>query len=500
MIDKNLPALLPLAYLLAAVLIPLCGLRKQRTAWAIALMATWGIAALSIYGFCHVIAHGTIDYHFGGWIPPVGIEYVYDTLAAFICMVVNLIACLVVLHSKRIVPAKLKEKTVVYYSVTMLLLLGFNGIILTGDLFNLFVFIEISSLSMYGLIAVGGKRAPLAAFRYLIIGSIGASFYLLGVGFIYFASGTLNMQDFASMMPELKDNPAVIIALTLMTVGIATKTAIFPMHGWLVDAYSEAPSTSSALIAGVGTKVSAYVLIRILFFVFGIEFFKSEQPLGEIIAILSCCGILYGSVMALAQKDLKRMLAFSSVGQIGYVGLGIGLANPFAFVGAVLHILNHALMKACLFLVIGTLFHKTGHANIARMDSSYRIKYPWTMAAFTVTALSMIGLPPLAGFFNKWYLAIGALEADRWFYLGVILLSSLLNAGYFFRILEKVYLKPQANNVSSEGASSEENVSQPVRDEAPFSMLFPTLALAGGVLVLGILNMVIVEHLFKILP
>lgn len=495
MIGKNLPAILPLIFLASALLIPLVGVWKKKIAYPFAITATLAAASLSVYGFIYVILNGTINYYFGGWVPPIGIEYVYDPLSSFVAVVINVVALLVLTHGYSVVKIDLEGRQVAFYSVVMLLLTGFNGMIITGDLFNLYVFIEISSLSGYALIAVGEKRAPFAAFRYLIIGTIGASFYLLGIGYLYFMSGTLNMNDLALILPMMKDSPTILVALILIVVGLGIKMAIFPMHGWLPDSYTYAPTTSSALIAPIGTKVGAYALMRLLFFVFGIDYFSKQLPIADLIAIFSCGGIIFGSVMAMAQKEMKRMLAYSSVAQIGYIGLGIGLANPFGFIGAVLHLLNHAFMKACLFLVAGNLRTKAGHSDITLMDDSFRKKYPWTMAAFTVAALSMVGLPPLAGFFSKWYLVLGTIESSRWIYLAVILLSSLLNAVYFFRILEKVYMR------SSVKYKSDESLSHNIRkDEVVPSMLLPTLVLAIGLILLGILNVFIVNQIYKMMP
>ena len=495
MIEKNLPAILPLIFLASALLIPLLGVWKRSIAYPFAITATLAAASLSVYGFIYVLLNGTITYYFGGWVPPIGIEYVYDPLSSFVAMVINVVALLVLTHGYSIVKVDLEGRQVAFYSVVMLFLTGFNGMIITGDLFNLYVFIEISSLSGYALIAVGEKRAPFAAFRYLIIGTIGASFYLLGIGYLYFMSGTLNMADLASILPMIKDSPTILVSLILIVIGIGIKMAIFPMHGWLPDSYTYAPTTSSALIAPIGTKVGAYALLRLLYFVFGIDYFSKELPVADLIAIFSCGGIIFGSVMAMAQKEMKRMLAYSSVAQIGYIGLGIGLANPFGFIGAVLHLLNHAFMKACLFLVAGNLRTKTGHSDISLMDDSFRKKYPWTMAAFTVAALSMVGLPPLAGFFSKWYLVLGTIENSRWIYLAVILISSLLNAVYFFRILEKVYMRSPVKEKSDGDISDNIKI-----DEVVPSMLIPTIVLAVGLIILGILNVVIVDQIYKMMP
>jgi multicomponent Na+:H+ antiporter subunit D len=495
MILNHIPSIIPLIFLAAALLIPLIGIWKKNIAYPFAIIATLSASSLSAYGFLDVLTNGTVRYYFGGWLPPIGIEYVYDPLSSFVTLVINVIALIVLAHSYRVVAVDLAGRRIAYYSVVMLLMTGFNGMIITGDLFNLYVFIEISSLSGYALIAVGEKRAPFAAFRYLIIGTIGASFYLLGIGYLYFMSGTLNMADLASILPMIKDSPTILVGLILIVIGIGIKMAIFPMHGWLPDSYTYAPSTSSALIAPIGTKVGAYALLRLLFFVFGTDYFSKDLPVAELIAIFSCGGIIFGSVMAIASKEMKRMLAYSSVAQIGYIGLGIGLANPFGFIGAVLHLLNHAFMKACLFLVAGNLRTKAGHSDISLFDDTFRKKYPWTMAAFTVAALSMVGLPPLAGFFSKWYLALGTIESSRWIYLAVILVSSLLNAVYFFRIIEKVYMKSPAKDKSDE--SSLENIK---KDEVVPSMLVPTLVLAIGLILLGILNVFIVNQIYKMMP
>src|SRR5690606_30161926 len=186
MIANHLPAIIPLIFLASALLIPLVGIRYRNASYPLAMLSILSAAVLSIYGFIHVLSYGTINYYFGGWVPPIGIEYVYDPLSSFVAMVINTVSLLVLIHAFRIVPSDLQGKETAYYSVVMLLLTGLNGMIITGDLFNLYVFIEISSLSGYALIAVGEKRAPFAAFRYLIIGTIGASFYLLGIGYLYF--------------------------------------------------------------------------------------------------------------------------------------------------------------------------------------------------------------------------------------------------------------------------------------------------------------------------
>lgn len=496
MIGSDIPALIPVTFLTFAILIPLLGLWKRHLSYYWAVLGAAIATALSALGFYNYLAGaGTIRYFFGGWKPPIGIEFMYDGLSGFIVLVINAIALFVLIHSRFIGKKEFPGKVTGYYSVTMLLMLGFNGMVLTGDLFNLYVFLEISSLASYALIGIGEKRASYAAFRYLIIGTVGGSLYLLGVGFLYTITGTLNISDMTAMLPEVISNSAVITALVLMVTGIGIKAALFPLHGWLPDSYTYASSTSSALIAPIGTKVAAYVLLRVILYLFGIEIIDTAIPVTEIVGVLAGIGILYGSVMAIAQSNLKRMLAYSSISQIGYVIMGISLANPFGFIGAVLHVLNHALMKACLFLVSGNLRLKEGHTDITKFDESYRKKYPWTMIAFTTAALSMVGLPPLAGFFSKWYLALGTIENSNWLLLSVILISSLLNAVYFFRILEKIYLRnPEATDEKAGIISSLTS------NEVKPSMLWTTSVIALGILAVGLLNAFIVSAIVTMFP
>jgi multicomponent Na+:H+ antiporter subunit D len=491
-LTNNSPVLIPLLFLTFGLIIPLVAWKRNELAWPALMLASLASVAIGVFNVFKVIDKGPVHYYLGNWEPPIGIEYVLDHLAAFVMLVINSVAFLVLIHSWKIVPRELPGKEPPYYAAISLMMAGFNGMVVTGDLFNLYVFLEISSLSLYGLIAIGEKKSPVAAFRYLIMGTIAASFYLLGVGFIYITTGSLNMADVRSIIPSIMDQPTALIALALMVLGMGIKMALFPLHGWLPDAYTYAPSTSSAIIAPTGTKVGAYALLRVLFFVFGVSFVTKTIPMATVLTWLAAVGIIYGSIMAIAQKELKRMLAYSSVAQVGYIGLGIGLANPLALIGAVLHVLNHAFMKGCLFLVAGNFRFKLGHSNIFKLNHAIRKKMPWTMAAFTVAALSMVGLPPTAGFFSKWYLALGTIKNSHWHFLVVILISSLLNAVYFFRILEKVYMKSIHINMNTNA-----NTDSSEREEVSASMLIPTLIMAAGIIALGLLNAVIVNGIIK---
>ncbi len=486
---NNSPALTVLLLLGFALLTPIVCFFKRKAAFYMAFLGIFLSLLVSVYNVYRVLHEGTIHYYQGGWAPPIGIEYVLDPLSAFVILVINFIALNVLLHSFRLLPAELPQKETAYYALVLLMFTGINGMVITGDFFNLYVFLEIGALAGYGLLSVGGKKSAVSGLRYLIIGTVGAGFYLLGLGLVFTKTGSLNMENISRIFGHFPDSRAIIAGVVLMVAGFVIKMALFPMHYWLPDAYTYAASSSSAFIAPTGTKIAAYTIIRIVFYVFGVEFCASGIGLTGVVGWLSAIAILYGSIMAMAQRELKRMLAYSSVAQVGYIGLGIGLANPYGLLGAILHVLNHGLMKGMLFMVAGNLRYRLNHSRIDYLDSSLRKSMPWTMAAFTAGALSMVGLPPFAGFFSKLYLVMGTVQRQNWIFLVIILVSSLLNAVYFFRVLENAYLKS-----SPESKKTDDQVK-----EAPVSMLLPTISFAGLLIIVGLANGFIVNGLLQLI-
>lgn len=483
---SQLAILIPVTLLVSAFVIPIAGYIKPALAFAISITGALLSTVFSFYALVAVMTAGELRYHLGGWPPPIGIEYVLDPLSAFMATVVTGVGLAVLIYSRRSVLHEVPDRVVPLYALATLLLAGLVGIVVTGDLFNLFVFLEISSLATYALTAIGDDRAPVASFRYLILGSLAGSFYVLGVGFLYFATGSLNMADVAHRLPELYGSRAVAAAATFIFIALALKMALFPLHLWLPDVYTYAPSAVSALVAPIMTKVSAYALIRMFLTVFQPAYFHQVLPLTSVIGWLAACGVIYGSIMAIAQTDFRRMLAYSSISQIGYIGIGIGLANPLGLIGALLHILNHAFMKGCLFLVAGNIRLRTGQWETHRFAGLGK-SMPWTMAGFTIAALSMVGIPPAAGFFSKWYLLLASIAADNWVFVVVILSSSLLTAVYFFRLLEQIY----ARHPTGEHAAMEAS-------DLPASMLLPTVVLGAALLILGLCNSAIVTHILEL--
>jgi len=496
-IVEHLPILVIAIPLMSAVAIPVAARINKLYSWYVTVLATLSSFLISLSLLNTVMNTGKISYWLGGWRPPLGIEYVVDYLNAFILVVVSFIALIVSLYARRSVESEIEDnKTTAFYATYLLFVTGLMGIVITGDIFNLYVFIEIASLAGYALIAVGKKRnALMASYNYLILGTIAATFILLGIGYLYMVTGTLNMADLRDRLPMLYESKVVLTAFAFFTVGLSLKLALFPLHAWLPNAYTYAPSVVSAIMAATATKVGAYAMLRIMFTVFKVEFDLQVVPVTKILIMLSIVAIIAGSILAISQTNIKRMLAYSSVGQIGYIVLGAALANQLAMTGSLLHILNHALMKGALFLVVGAVVYKIGVEDISALKGMGR-KMPFTMAAFTIGGLSMIGVPLTVGFVSKWYLAIGALEADMWFIVPIILLSSLLTAVYFWRIIEGIYFAAPAEahqavagsygNVNPGIQESKLAGGSLLRDDAPLGLVVPTLILAALCIILGV--------------
>jgi len=484
------PALVVVIPLIFAFLTLVFGWWRKDLCYPITLIALALSFLASIHALYTVCTSGTIHYYLGKWEPPWGIEYVVDHLNAFVLVIVSFISLVVAISSRRVVEQELPEKVVYFYCIFLLQVTGFLGIVVTGDMFNLYVFLEIASLAGYALIAVGEEGAPFASFNYLIFGTIGACFYLLGVGYLYINTGSLNMADLSKILPALYQSKVVLVAFAFFLVGVSLKMALFPLHVWLPDAYTYAPSTVSALLAPLMTKVGAYVMIRIMFTVFEPHFSIELIPATTILGWMAAGAILFGALMALAQSDLKRMLAYILVSEVGYIALGVGLANRNGLTGAILHILNDSFMMLALFLIVGAIMYTSGNREIPHLRYMHR-KMPFTMAVLVIAGLSVIGIPPTCGFFSKWYLVLGAIDANKWVFVAVLLISSLLNVVLFFRVIENAYLEPREEE-AHEGVEAAVAI-----EEAPFSLLMPILIAGAGILSFGILSGEIISSVIR---
>ncbi|GBE42336.1 Na(+)/H(+) antiporter subunit D [bacterium BMS3Bbin10] len=471
MIAANLPALQVVLPLLGAVLCAF--LQRGVWAWGIALVVSVAMPFVAAGLLIQVLDGGIISYAMGGWEPPIGIEYRIDVVNAFLLLLVSVIGAVIMPYAKRSVEKEIApEHQPWFYAIYLLCLCGLLGIVITGDAFNVFVFMEVSSLATYALIAMGrDRRALLAAYQYLIMGTIGATFYVIGVGLLYSMTGTLNLADMANRLEGIENSRAVLAALAFLTVGISLKLALFPLHVWLPNAYTYAPSMATAFLAATATKVAVYLLLRYFFTVFGASIIFTRLPVAEIFLILSLAAMFGASIVAVFQDNVKRMLAYSSVAQIGYITLGIAIANKTGLTGGIVHLFNHALIKGALFMAIGAVFYQIGSVKLDDLAGLGK-RMPITMGAFVMAGLSIIGVPGTVGFVSKWYLGLGAFEQGWWWLVFLLVASSLISVVYIGRIVEVVWFRP----VSAAAKRAK---------EPPLSMLLPTLLLVAATVYFG---------------
>ena len=465
MIAAHFPALQVVLPLLMA---PVCVLlRGAWLAWLAALAVSWAAFGIAGMLLADVLAGGPLSYEMGGWAAPWGIEFRVDAANAFVLLIVAGIGAVVMLFAPKSVEQEIgRDRAYLFYTAYLLCLAGLLGVTITGDAFNLFVFLEISSLSSYVLISLGhDRRALYAAYQYLILGTIGATFYLIGIGLLYQVTGTLNMADLADRLAGQGDLRGVRVAFAFLTVGISLKLALFPLHLWLPNAYTYAPSVVTGFLAATATKVAIYVLLRVFFTIFGAAYSFDALPLGEILMVLAVLAMFVASTVAIFQTDVQRILAYSSVAQIGYIVLGISLATVAGVQASMLHMFNHALIKGGLFLAIGCICFRIDSADIKDFAGLGK-RMPWTCAAFVAGGLSLIGIPLTSGFISKWYLVSAAFEKGLWWIAVLVVLSSMLAVVYVWRVIEQMYFAP-----ADEAAA---------RAEAPLSLLNPTRMLVAA--------------------
>jgi len=478
-IAAQLPALQVVLPLISAPIAVL--LRHGGFAAGIVTIGAWAAFATAIGLWLQVGETGTISYHIGSWAPPWGIEYRVDRLTSFVLLLVSGTAAVVLPWSRASIEREIpRDQHYLYYAMFGLCLAGLLGITITGDAFNIFVFLEISSLSTYVLIALGrDRRALAAAYRYLIVGSIGATFIVIGIGFLYLMTGTLNLVDMAVRLRDVENPRPILAALAFLTVGISLKLALFPLHQWLPNAYTYAPSAVTAFLAATATKVSVYVLIRFYYSVFGESLVFEQLPLPQIMLVFSVLAMFVASFVAIFQDDLKRLFAYSSIGQIGYITLGLSFGSVNGLTASIVHLLNHGIAKAAIFLLIGGLVLGIARSGTAPPAPGFgRLAglskhMPLTCIGIVIAGLSLIGIPGTAGFISKWYLILAALEQGQFWLIGAIVLSSLLAVAYVWRFVEVAYFSPPP--AASDAAK-----------EAPLSLLVPAWLMVITTLWLGL--------------
>ncbi len=476
-LDHHLPVLI--------VLLPLFGgllsIFMHRFAWLWATAVTSAIFACSIALLDRVndADNHIVDYFLGGWPAEWGIGYRVDPLNAYVILVISLISLAATIYSRDSVKDEISDdRHHHFYSVWLLAIAGLIGITVTGDTFNVYVLLEISSLTVYTLIAMGAKRdrrALTAALKYLILGSIGATFILLGIGYLLMLTGTLNMADMADVLAakhsagELLNNRTVLVAFAFLMVGLSLKMALFPLHMWLPNAYTYAPSAVSVLVASTATKVGVYMAFRFVFTIFGSAFAVKNL---DLLTLCACLGIVVSSLAAIRQNNVKRILAYSSVGQLAYIVLGFSLANESGVTASIIHIFNHAVIKGAMFMAVGAVVLRVGSSRLSDFRGLGR-RMPLTMGAFTLGGFGLIGLPLTAGFVSKWFLVVGALNRGYWWIAFVVLLGGVLALIYVWRVVEVVFF------------GTPEDPDRNYR-EAPLTMLIPMWTLIALSLYFGV--------------
>jgi len=415
---------------------------------------------------------------------PIGIILRSDMLGAIFLIIIVFIAFLVIIYSHKYIKNKLPEqRKTLYYCLIFLIIAGMSGIVIAGDYFNFYIFFEISSLSSCALVAINNDMESLeAAFKYDITMAISSILVIFAISLLFNSTGTLNMKlasdrvtTILSASPHTYLYPyrnVIFTSMALFIVGFSIKAAIIPTHAWLADAHPVAPAPISALLSGLLVKVTGiYPLIRFLFSIFKIQNGSYKNFLSVFILFIACVTIIGGSLFAIGQKKLKRMLAFSTIAQMGYILLGIGIITKAGLAAAILHVINHAVVKTLLFLCAGAIIYKTGITKIDDMGLlGYRM--PITMICFSVGACSMVGIPPLIGFMSKWALARAAFESNLWFLVIILLISSLLNAIYYFRIIYISWFVGKTKNN--------------LREDPSLEMIAPIIILAVLVIFLGV--------------
>ncbi len=476
--SQQLPIFIVIVPLMASLAVFVTGWWYQRLVFVPAIAGLSLSLGASVWLFKTILVQDTLSYHLGGWIPPFGIEYRIDQLNGLMLVLISFLGWITAIWAKKSVEKELPDRVFLFWCLYLLMMTGLLGILTTGDLFNLFVLLEVASLTGYAMVASGDRRATLAGFRYLIIGTVGACFYLLGVGYLYMATGTLNMVHLAHLLPPLYGSKMVVTAFVFIFIGFSIKIALFPLHAWQPDAYTHSPSAVGIIISTAMAKTFAYAMIRVIFSVFTINFINTILPLFHLICWLAAAAILLGSAHAIVQDDLKRMLAYSSIANVGYIVLGVGLA-AFSSLGlgpAIMHMVNHAIIKGAMFMAAGSFIHRLNLTQISDF-SGLSGKMPFCVLALIAASLAMIGLPPGGGFVSKWYLILAAIDAGQYLFVAIIFISTLLMLVYFWRLIETMYIRPANDSDGPDPGGA---------GELPMGMILPVLVMSVFSFLIGL--------------
>lgn len=424
--------------LAGALLISLVAGRGQRLIEILTVAIPSLLFLLALGTLAGMPRTGVLVHCVGGWAPPVGIGLVEDNLTAYFLVIVHAVASAIALYSVSYIRHYTSPWK--FFCLFLVLLAGINGVLITGDLFNLFVFMEIASLSACTLVAFGIERTELeAGFKYGVMSAVGALFVLLGIALLYGMTSTLDMDGVAAALRSGggRGGAVVLLVTVLFIVGFGVKAALAPFHAWLPDAHPAAPAPISAMLSGLIIKcLGVYALIRILFGVIGMT-----PAIASNLRLLGALSMGVGAFLALGQKDVKRLLAYSSMSQVGYIVFGIGLGTPLGILGGLFHLFNHAFGKSLLFLSAGAVDYATGTRDLDRLGGLSR-KMPVTSAAATAGAMSIGGVPPFAGFWSKLVIIVAAVEAGHLGYAVWAVLCGVLTLTYLTKAVARVFQGP----------------------------------------------------------
>jgi len=463
MVSPILLIVVPLGFAFA---IPLFGLVSKKIVKFIPVIAFAFNLVLSLLLIPDVLDEPIIV-SIGGFFPPFCINLVAGPVGILFSTLIALAGLLVSIYSLDYIKEGAQEK---YHILFTILLTGATGVVLTGDIFNLFVFFEIICISSYSLVAyLGNKGGIEAAVKYLIQGAVGSSMLLIGIGLLYGLFGTLNMADIAGNITTVSQ-VSVFVPLVLIIGGLGVEAAIFPLNAWLPDAHSSAPSSISAILSGIAIEVGLFAAIRVIFTVFG------GSNITMFLLFLGVLTLLIGEMCAFSQNNIKRMLAYSSIGQIGLIVFAFAISTPDAVAGGLFQMISHTLGKMLLFLSAGYMISKTGSMDISTFEGMGR-KMPYTSLAFTIGAFSIVGLPPFIGFFSKFLIIRSALAEESILNIvlvGLVLLGTIIEGAYFFKVVQVIYFRGEKTGV--------------VRERAPILALIPVFILVILVAGIGIYN------------
>ena len=491
MSNIHFPVYILMLLLIFAVTIPLQRKPYGRR-FQLLMVSVLGIAwIMALLELLKVLWDAPYSYTFGSYPAGIGIEFLVDEFSALMTLVVLTLSILIIIYSLKDLEHEIESSRMYsYYTLVFLLIFSMIGMIFTNDMFNLYVFMEILSITSVAIIAIKKKKDTLmASMKYLMMGAIGSVTVLMGIALIYMVTGQLNMsainEEISAVWRLYPRN--ILLAMGFMITGFSIKAAIFPLHNWLPDAHSTAPTPSSALLSGLVVKAYIFSIAKIMYRVVG-KNISVDIGIADYLIIFAVLSMMMGSVFALTQRDIKRRLAYSSVSQIGYIFLGLALASEMGFSAALFHVVSHAFMKSALFLSAGSIIYLTGKRDVKNLDG-IGYEMPITMTVFSIGVLGMIGIPGTSGFMSKWYLGLAVLDAGHPELLIVLLLSSFLNALYYLPIIVSAFLR------ESPGRPLEMH-----RDGIPGTMKVSMVLVAVGSLVIGLFPHLVMDIIQQAVP